>query len=76
MIKLTRGQLEAFVKLATSEESVDSVEFLPNLKPVQELVEYGLATEFDGFYKLRKKGRIKYSQMLERIAILDEAKSN
>lgn len=65
MIKLSKSQLEAFLTLAISNEPVDYVEFLSNPKPISELVEEGLATKINGFYKLSKQGKGYYIKLLE-----------
>ena len=65
MIKLSKSQLEAFLKLAVSNGPVDYIEFLSDLKPVSELVEKGIAAKINGFYKLNKQGRDYYIKFLE-----------
>ena len=74
MIKLNSKQLEALVKLAVSDEPVDYIEFLPDLKPVHDLIGYGFVSEINGFYKIRKKGRNYYNKFLEHASKFFEGK--
>lgn len=63
--KLTPNHLEVLIKLAINENPINYKEFLPDLNPVLDLIEYHFVNKIGEEYQISEKGKEYFSKILQ-----------
>jgi hypothetical protein len=63
--KLTPKHLEVLVRLAINEKPINYKEFLPDLNPVLDLIEYHFVNKVGKEYQISGKGKEYFNKILQ-----------